>query len=95
MYLKFQNFDEFRQAFWKEVANDPVLSKQFDYDPKNIYRMKNGYAPRADIDQQVGGRKSYELDHNQEIQNSGNVYDMNNIIIRTPYNHIEKTKGNY
>ncbi len=31
-------------------------------------------------------------DHMQEIQDDGNVYDMNNIIIRTPYNHIQKGK---
>nr|WP_246545200.1 S-type pyocin domain-containing protein [Photorhabdus hainanensis] len=26
---KFNNFDNFRNAFWKEVANDPEFSKQF------------------------------------------------------------------
>jgi hypothetical protein len=85
----YENFSEFRSAFWKEVANDPILSKQFDTD--NFYRMKNGYAPEATKFEQVGKRVKYELDHNIEIQNGGNVYDLNNIIIRTPNNHIKKT----
>ena len=50
-----------------------------------------GYAPKAPTTQQSGGRVKYELDHNDEIQHGGNVYDMNNIIIRTSLNHIKKT----
>jgi len=53
--------------------------------------MKDGKAPYANLDEQVGKRRVYELDHNVEIQNGGNIYDLNNIIIRTPYNHIKKT----
>ncbi|WP_430709117.1 hypothetical protein [Pseudodesulfovibrio sediminis] len=26
----------------------------------------------------------------KELQNGGGVYDMNNIVIRTPYNHLNK-----
>ena len=84
---QFKNFGEFRQKFWNEVAKDPVLSKNFT--PQNRQRMLNGRAPFASTTQQVGGRKVYELDHNQEIQNGGSVYDANNIIIRTPLNHIK------
>ncbi|WP_410937191.1 hypothetical protein [Pseudomonas capeferrum] len=33
-----------RREFWKAVANDPELSKQYHY--KDLTRMKeNGYAP--------------------------------------------------
>ncbi len=87
---EFKTFDEFRSAFWKEVADDPVLSQEFA--PQSLGRMRNGNAPFAHEQQQVGGRQVYELDHMQEIQDGGNVYDMNNIIIRTPYNHINKGK---
>ncbi len=45
--------------------------------------MKKGYSPRAPDIEQAGGRIKYELDHNIEIQNNGNIYDLNNIIIRT------------
>ncbi len=85
---KFNNFDELREAFWEAAADDPVLSKQFD--PRSLTLMKNGRAPYARLEQQVGGRAKYELDHNQPISNGGNVYDLNNIIIRTPLNHIKK-----
>ncbi len=41
----FNTFHDFRGAFWKEVANDPNLIKQFT--PKDIAIMKNGYAPEV------------------------------------------------
>ena len=31
----------------------------------------------------VGGRIKYEIDHMNEIQDGGGVYDMNNLIVRT------------
>jgi hypothetical protein len=85
----YNNFDEFRNDFWKAAANDPVLSKQFN--KANLTRMRRGNAPFAPQDQQVGGRKSFELDHNIEIQDNGLVYDFGNIVIRDPKNHISKT----
>ena len=85
----YKNFDELRKDFWKEVANDPVLSKQFN--KNNLSRMKEGLAPIAPKSEQVGGRKSFELDHNHEIRDGGLVYDLANIIIRTPKDHINKT----
>ena len=30
----------------------------------------------------------YELDHVEEIQHGGNVCDMDNIVVRTPLNHM-------
>ena len=84
---QYKSFNEFRDAFWKEVSNDSVLSKNFT--PANRKRMAEGKAPFASSTQQVGGRKVYELDHNHEIQNGGSVYDFNNIVIRTPLNHIK------
>ena len=86
---KFNSFNEFRNAFWKEVALDPVLSKQFPPGARTL--MKDGKAPYANLNEQVGKRGVYELDHNIEIQNGGNIYDLNNIIVRTPNNHIKKT----
>lgn len=84
---EFRNFDHFREEFWKAAANDPVLSKQFGKD--SLREMVAGRAPYAPRTQQQGGRIKYELDHNQEIQSGGGVYDMNNIIVRTPLNHIK------
>ena len=86
----YKNFDEFRKDFWKEVAKDPVLSKQFT--KGNLITMSKGNAPAAPLSEQVGGRIKFELDHNHEIQDGGLVYDLGNIIIRTPKDHIAKTR---
>ena len=83
---KFSDFNQFRAAFWKAAADDPAISKQFNV--MNVRRMKSGRAPFAISDQQVGGRATYELDHMQPVAKGGNIYDMNNLIIRTPLNHI-------
>lgn len=83
---QFNDFNAFRKAFWGEVASDPVLNKQFS--PGNISLMKNGKAPFTHHTQSLGKRGRFELDHYIEIQNGGGVYDMNNIIIRTPLNHV-------
>jgi hypothetical protein len=83
----FNNFDEFREAFWKEVANDPDLATQFD--PQSIQRMRNGLAPYTDITQQIGGQKNYILHHKTPINQGGAVYDMDNLYIVTPKYHKE------
>ncbi len=84
--MQFQNFDAFREAFWSAVSQDPALTASFNAD--NIARMAAGKAPYAIGTQQVGGRMVYELDHVIELQNGGPVYDMNNLFVRTPLNHI-------
>ncbi len=83
---EFRSFDHFREEFWKAVADDPVLRSQFT--PQNRQLMRDGFAPFSASNQQVGGRVKFELDHNQPIVDGGNVYDLNNIIIRTPLNHV-------
>jgi hypothetical protein len=84
---QFRNFDEFREAFWKEVANDPNLAGQFTSD--NFYRMKAGAAPRAEFAQQIGGQQSYVLHHKTPINQGGAVYDIDNLYIVTPKYHKE------
>jgi hypothetical protein len=84
---QFANFDQFREAFWMEVANDPSLANQFK--PQNIGRMKNGNAPIALEEQWLGGQKSYVLHHKTPINQGGAVYDMDNLYIVTPRYHKE------
>nr|WP_246593474.1 hypothetical protein [Photorhabdus akhurstii] len=50
----FNNFDDFRRAFWKEVGNDPEFSKQFKR--TNQEDMKNGLSPYSPKLEQVGSR---------------------------------------
>ena len=87
----FNNFDQFREAFWKEMSSDPVVRQQFS--PSSQALMKNGNAPYAIPSQSRGNRKVYELDHHKEIRDGGSVYDLDNIIIRTPNNHVNKTNN--
>jgi hypothetical protein len=84
---KFANFDEFRKEFWKTVADDPELSKQFI--PQNIAKMKEGLAPSVKKAQQLGGQGSYILHHKTPINRGGGVYDMDNLYIVTPRFHKE------
>ncbi|MCV3273462.1 hypothetical protein [Roseobacter sinensis] len=84
---QFTNFDHFRREFWKEVHKDKALRAQFSVG--NQQRMAAGKAPFAPKNQQVGKRQRYELDHVQELRKGGNVYDMNNLFIRSPLNHIK------
>ena len=88
---EFSSFDAFRAAFWIEVSEDPILAQQFI--PSNIKRMKDGKAPRARFKDTVGGRRSFELHHVNEIQHGGDVYNVDNIRVNTPKNHINIHKG--
>jgi hypothetical protein len=83
----FNNFDEFRQAFWKEVANDADLVKQFE--PQQVSRMKDGLAPYVKEIQQLGGQRNYILHHKTPINQGGGVYDVDNLYIVTPKYHKE------
>ena len=83
----YKNFDEFREEFWKNVANDPNLSKQFK--PQNISLMKKGKAPIASDTQWIGKVKNYQLHHKTPINQGGAVYDVDNLFIVTPRYHKE------
>lgn len=84
----FKNFDEFRGAVWRDIANDRVLSQNFK--PSNLSLMRNGKAPFVTNTQQRGKRMRYELDHSREIQDGGSVYGLDNIRIKTPDAHVRK-----
>ncbi|WP_445485809.1 colicin-like bacteriocin tRNase domain-containing protein [Proteus mirabilis] len=88
---KFNNFDEFRRKLWKEVSKDPELSKNFIQ--SNRTRMRNGLSPRARYKDSVGGRRSFELHHDKQISQGGEVYDIDNIRVATPKRHIDIHKG--
>nr|6ERE_A Chain A, colicin [Escherichia coli]6ERE_B Chain B, colicin [Escherichia coli] len=88
---EFKNFDDFRKKFWKEVAKDPDLAKQFS--KANQRNIKDGNAPFARESDQVGGRTTYELHHDKPISQDGGVYDMNNIRVTTPKRAIDIHRG--
>ncbi|HCB1572257.1 TPA: S-type pyocin domain-containing protein [Klebsiella quasipneumoniae] len=83
---EFKNFREFRETFWKAVANDSELSKQFS--SVNLARMKNnGYAPYAIPSEQVGGKVKFELHHVVFLKNNGELYGIDNLRVVTPKEH--------
>ncbi|WP_423204291.1 S-type pyocin domain-containing protein [Pseudomonas kribbensis] len=88
---EFSSFDKFREAFWEEVANDPDLAGQFVQG--NIERMRDGLSPKVRRQDRAGDRTSYELHHVEHIANDGAVYDIDNLRVNTPKNHIENHRS--
>jgi hypothetical protein len=84
---EFSSFDAFRNAFWVEVANDPELAGQFS--PQNITRMKDGLSPATRRQDIIGRRRVFELHHVEHIADGGAVYDVDNLRVNTPKNHID------
>ena len=84
---KFSSFDSFRRAFWVAVSRDPNLSEQFS--PKDLVRMRGGGAPRAREIDMVGKRQSHDIHHVEQISEGGEVYNVDNLRVNTPKNHIE------
>ncbi|CAM3598733.1 Pyocin-S1 [Pseudomonas reidholzensis] len=83
----FASFDAFRKAFWQAVSEDPELSSQFI--PRNIDRMRDGFAPTARYADAIGKRKVFEIHHVELVSEGGKVYDVDNLRVNTPKNHID------
>ncbi|WP_439857701.1 S-type pyocin domain-containing protein [Pseudomonas syringae] len=85
--VRFSNFGRQREAIWKAVANDSEISQQFSQ--RNLQLMKAGNAPHPKLEDQVGQRTKFEIHHKEAIANGGAVYDVDNLVIMTPKQHIE------
>ncbi|MDP9688517.1 UNVERIFIED_ORG: hypothetical protein J2W82_002173 [Pseudomonas mohnii] len=83
---EFASFNAFRREFWKAVANDDVLINQFTL--FNRFDIKNGLSPSVHPSEQVGGRKKLEIHHVIPISEGGSVYDIDNLRVLTPKQHI-------
>ncbi len=88
---EFSSFNSFRQAFWREVSQSEELLGQFS--SQNQDRIRLGKAPKTRSRDKIGKRNSFELHHVDEVQHGGKVYDLDNIRINTPKNHINIHKG--
>lgn len=82
---EFRNFRAFREAFWKTVANDSELIKQFNN--SSAFEMKKGRAPFVRKADRVGGQVKFELHHFVHISRGGEVMDIDNIRVVTPKQH--------
>jgi RHS repeat-associated protein len=81
---KFDNFNQFRQSFWKEVAGDSELASRFGADELGL--MRAGQAPIAPAAQQHGEQTRYILHHMHPIHRGGAVYDLDNMTcLKTMY----------
>lgn len=83
---EFSSFRAFRRAFWKAVASDERLSIEF----KRLNRvdMRDGLSPSADPAEQVGKRAKMEIHHVTPVNEGGAVYDVDNLRLMTPRQHI-------
>ena len=82
---EFKNFRAFREAFWRAVANDPELVKQFI--SNNISEMRNGRSPFVRKGDRVGEKVKFELHHVTYVSKGGQVFDIDNVRIVTPKRH--------
>jgi hypothetical protein len=82
----FKSFDKFRSAFWESISKSMVADQ---FIKQNVSRMKAGRAPRVRKADRVGGRLSYELHHLDSVSKGGEVYDVDNLRVNTPRNHID------
>jgi len=82
----------FRKAFWKTVADIPELAAGFR--SINIERMRAGNAPFAVARQQVGGQRTFQIHHPEQIRYGGAVYDMSNMLVVTPRIHNDLHRAN-
>jgi hypothetical protein len=73
----FNHFDAFKTAFWKAVAATPALNAQFN--ATNQALMVSGLPPLNE--QEEGGRRLL-IRHRLDIAEGGEVYDVDNLIIR-------------
>lgn len=84
---EYSTFDSFRRAFWTAVSRDGAVSGQFSDD--SLERMRKGKAPRARLMDTAGKRISHEIHHVELISEGGEVYNVDNLRIHTPKNHVE------
>ncbi|MDH4429231.1 S-type pyocin domain-containing protein [Pseudomonas shirazica] len=88
----FPNWRSMKEAIWKAIGNDEMLSKQFSR--VNISRMRKGLAPYVPKNARVGKRVVVELHHKTLISRGGEVYNAENIFLTTPDLHIQIHQGN-
>lgn len=87
---QYNSFDEFRNDFWKAVAETDYANEfLINGDPKNYYRMKNGGAPLVVSNQAINGSFTYQLHHIIPINQGGSVYSVDNLVVVTSRYHAE------
>ncbi|QTT81862.1 S-type pyocin domain-containing protein [Pseudomonas chlororaphis] len=83
---EFRSFDAFRRAFWRTVGENPTLFGQFNQRAQK--RLSTGNAPAVRDRDAAGKRGTFELHHIEQIADGGDVYNVDNLRVTTPKNHI-------
>ena len=82
----FSSFDGLRRAIWSAVSGDAELSSHLgEPSLRELSKSRAPYVPEAG---RVGKRIKFEVHHKHLIRDGGAVYDMDNLIILTPKDHI-------
>lgn len=94
--LRGRNFSSWRrarEAIWIAVSEDPTLMSQFSKANQTI--LRNGYSPSAIPSEHAGSNRAFEIHHVIPLTDGGAVYDIDNLRITTPKNHvrIHRNKG--
>ncbi|WP_331462077.1 S-type pyocin domain-containing protein [Pseudomonas sp. CDFA 610] len=84
---KFNSFDGLREAIWLAASKDPELSRHFSF--INNREVSKKRAPYALPEDRIGSRVKLEIHHKHWISNGGAVYDLDNLTIMTPKEHIQ------
>ena len=75
----FDNFDDFSQAFWLAIAEDPIYATRFVTSQLN--RIKQGWPPRAPFNETAKGVRNYQLCHLDPPTLGSAMYDAENLRI--------------
>ncbi|MBV4542480.1 S-type pyocin domain-containing protein [Pseudomonas vlassakiae] len=89
----FSNWRRAREAIWTAVSEDSVLMDQFSKSNQTL--LRNGYSPSAIPSEHAGSNRVFEIHHVIPLKDGGAVYDIDNLRITTPKNHvrIHRNKG--
>ncbi|RMM29892.1 S-type pyocin domain-containing protein [Pseudomonas syringae] len=88
----FASFAKLREAIWLEVSKDPELSRQLG--ELSRIEVSDKRAPLVRAADRVGKRVKYEIHHKHWISEGGAVYDLDNLVIMTPKDHIHAHRKN-
>lgn len=86
----YSSTDAFRRAIWRSVSQVPELREQLNR--PNQGNIDGGLSPFVRKTDKAGGRVRYELHHKVPVSKGGALYDVDNISVMTPKQHIEHHK---
>lgn len=86
----FNDFDDFSQAFWLAIAEDPVYSQLFV--TSQLKRIKQGWPLRAPFAETAKGLRSYQISHLDSPEFGGALYDADNLRIMSALQYALSTE---